>query len=256
MPDLTGKTALVTGSSRGIGQAIASTLASCGAEVVVHYGTNQAAGQETVKAIQKAGGAAALVGVELGVPGDAGRLITAFESALPDRPLDVLVNNAAIGTSVPLEQETPESFDRLLAVNVKAPFFLVQQALRLIPNGGRIINISSGVTRIASPETIAYSATKGAIDVLTHTLAQAVGHRGITVNAIAPGIVTTDNTSWLANPDAAAAAARYSVFDRVGDPTDIADIAAFVASDEARWITGQIIDATGGSLLGINRLPG
>jgi NAD(P)-dependent dehydrogenase (short-subunit alcohol dehydrogenase family) len=150
----------------------------------------------------------------------------------------------------------PDEFDALFTVNVKAPFFLVQQALRMIPDGGRIINISSGVARIASPETIAYSATKGAINVFTHTLAQALGDRGITVNAIAPGIVTTDNTNWLADPNAAAAAAHYSVFDRVGTPADTADIAAFLASDDARWITGQIIDATGGSFLGVNQLAG
>jgi 3-oxoacyl-[acyl-carrier protein] reductase len=254
MPDLTGKTVLITGSSRGIGRAIAARMARDGAEVVVHYGTNRSAGQRAVDAIQDAGGQAWLVGAELGTPGDAERLVAAVESVLDARRLDVLVNNAAIGSSGPLERETPEGFDALFAVNVKAPFFLVQHALRLIPDGGRIINISSGVTRIASPETIAYSATKGAVNVFTHTLAQALGARGITVNAIAPGIVTTDNTSWLTDPNAAAAAARYSVFDRVGDPADIADIAAFLASDQARWITGQIIDATGGSFLGVNQL--
>jgi 3-oxoacyl-[acyl-carrier protein] reductase len=162
------------------------------------------------------------------------------------------VNNAAIGASSDLEGITCEEFDQLWAVNVKAPFFLVREGIRRLRDGGRIINISSGVTRIAYPSVIGYALTKGAIDVLTRTLAQQLGQRGITVNAVAPGIVQTDNTAaQFTTPEAWAQAARYSVFNRVGQPADIADVVAFVASDDARWITGQYIDATGGSLLGV-----
>jgi 3-oxoacyl-[acyl-carrier protein] reductase len=146
---------------------------------------------------------------------------------------------------------TVEEFDAVFAVNVRAPFFIVQQGLDRIRDGGRIVNISSGVTRIAYPETIAYSMTKGALNTFSLTLAKALGARNITVNSVSPGIVDTDvNADWLRdNPGAWAHAAAYSTFNRVGEPVDIADIVAFIASAEARWISGQNIDATGGSQL-------
>lgn len=145
---------------------------------------------------------------------------------------------------------TEADYDRVFAVNVKAPFFVIRQGLDRLRDGGRIINISSGVTRIAFPAIAAYAMTKGAVDTLTLTLAKDLGPRGITVNSVSPGIVETDINPWLADPDAHAQAAAYSAFGRVGEAADIADVVAFVASDDARWITGQAIDATGGSLLG------
>jgi 3-oxoacyl-[acyl-carrier protein] reductase len=253
---LEGTTSLVTGSSRGIGRAIARRLAADGSLVAVHYGTNADAAAETVDTVRAAGGAAFAIGAELGVPGDAERLWAAFDEALARhgaRPgVDVLVNNAAIGASEPLATTTPEEFDRVFAVNVRAPFFLVQRGLDRIRDGGRIVNVSSGVTRIALPETLAYSMTKGALNTFSFTLAHELGRRGITVNAVAPGIVDTDvNAGWLrADPAARAHAASFSAFDRVGEPEDIADVVAFLASPAARWITGQILDATGGSHLG------
>lgn len=257
MESLIGKTALVTGGSRGIGRAIATRLAAEGALVAVHYGRDDAAASSTVKEIQQAGGQAFAVGTLLGVPGDVDRLWAEFDAGLAaagaEPGLDILVNNAAIAMSESLTAVTPEDFDAVFAVNVRAPFFLVQQSLGRLRDGGRIVNISSGVTRIAYPQAIAYSMTKGALNTFTLTLAQALGHRGITVNAVAPGIVETDVTAgWLrGSPEAAAEAAGYSVFNRVGQPADIADVVALVASDGARWVTGQCIDATGGSLLGV-----
>ncbi|MGH3985222.1 MAG: SDR family oxidoreductase [Pseudonocardiaceae bacterium] len=259
MGSLSGKTALVTGGSRGIGRAIAIRLAAEGALVAVHYGRDDAAADGTVKEIHQAGGRAFAVGALLGVPGDVEHLWAEFDGGLAtagaEPGLAILVNNAAIATSESLVAVTPEDFDALFAVNVRAPFFLVQQGLERLRDGGRIINISSGVTRAAYTRVIAYSMTKGALNTftLTLTLAQALGHRGITVNAVAPGIVDTDvNAGWLrSSPEAAAQAAAYSVFNRVGQPADIADVVAFVASDDARWVTGQYIDATGGSLLGV-----
>jgi 3-oxoacyl-[acyl-carrier protein] reductase len=251
---LDGKIALVTGASRGIGRAIAQRLARDGALVAVHYGTNEAAARQTLESIERDGGQGFLLRAELGVSGDVDHLWEEFDAGLRDRGtgLDIIVNNAAIGASSDYAGVTAEEFDRLLAVNVRAPFFLVREGLCRIADGGRIINISSGVTRIAYPRVMAYSLTKGAIDVFTKTLAQELGPRGITVNAVAPGITQTDNTAAaLSTPEARAEVAGYSALGRVGQPADIADVVAFVASADARWITGQYIDATGGSILGV-----
>jgi 3-oxoacyl-[acyl-carrier protein] reductase len=252
---LNGKTALVTGASRGIGRAIALRMAAEGALVAVHYGSNDAAAKETVELIADVGGQAFSVRAELGVPGDAAQLWAGFDAGLRElgaQPgVDVLVNNAAIARSAAIDAVTSEEFDRVFAVNVKAPFFIVQHGLDRIRGGGRIINISSGVTRIAYPETIAYSMTKGALNTFSLTLAKALGERNITVNSVSPGIVDTDvNADWLRdNPDAWAHAAAYSAFNRVGQPDDVADVVAFIASANARWVSGQNIDATGGSQL-------
>ncbi|MFF8309136.1 SDR family oxidoreductase [Streptomyces lydicus] len=254
MGDLNGKTALVTGSSRGIGRGIAQRLAQDGALVAVHYGNNDAAAKETAESIREAGGRAFIIGAELGVPGDAETLFAAFDDGLAacgaEPGLDILVNNAAISLPGHIDEVTPEEFDRTLAVNTKAPFFLIQHGLRRMRDGGRIINISSAVTTTAFPSTIAYGVSKGAIDTLTLTLAKDLGARGITVNTIAPGFVATDmNAAMRATPEAEAALASISVFNRLGRPADIADVAAFLASDDSRWITGQRFDVTGGSML-------
>ncbi len=254
MGDLNGKTALVTGSSRGIGRGIAQRLAQDGALVAVHYGNNDAAAKETAETIRGAGGRAFIIGAELGVPGDAETLFAAFDDGLAacgaEPGLDILVNNAAISLPGHIDEVTPEEFDRTLAVNTKAPFFLIQHGLRRMRDGGRIINISSAVTTTAFPSTIAYGVSKGAVDTLTLTLAKDLGARGITVNTIAPGFVATDmNAAMRATPEAEAALASISVFNRLGRPADIADVAAFLASDDSRWITGQRFDVTGGSML-------
>ncbi|MFD4629503.1 SDR family oxidoreductase [Streptomyces sp. NPDC058284] len=245
---LAGKTALVTGGSRGIGRGIAERLGRDGARVAVHYGNNEVAAKETVTAIEEAGGSAFAIGAELGVPGDAETLWAEFDRHADG--LDILVNNAGIGLYGHVGEVQDAEYDKVFAVNTKALFFVVQKGLDRLRDGGRIINISSGVTRIAFPITIAYSMTKGAVNVLTHTLAQELGPRGITVNAVAPGIIQTEMLEGLP-AERRAEMAGYSAFDRIGLPADVADIVAFVASDDARWITGQYIDATGGSALGL-----
>ncbi|GFE20239.1 SDR family oxidoreductase [Streptomyces libani] len=254
MGDLNGKTALVTGSSRGIGRSIAQRLAKDGALVAVHYGSNDTAAKETAESITTAGGRAFIVGAELGVLGDAEALFAAFDTELAasgaEPGLDILVNNAALNFPGRIDQVTPEEFDRTIAVNIKAPFFLAQHGLRRMRDGGRIINISSAVTSTAHPSQIAYSISKGGMDTLTLALAKDLGARGITVNTIAPGWVETDVTATRrATPEGRAALAAYSVFNRIGKPQDIADVAAFLASDDSRWITGQRFDVTGGSML-------
>lgn len=247
MTDLQGKTALVTGGSRGIGRAISLRLAADGARVAVHYGSNELAAKQTIADIQAAGGEAFAVRADLSVVDAAETLWAAFDREAEG--LDILVNNAGIGKQQPLADVTSEWFDELFAVNAKAPFFLIQQGLWRLRDGGRIINISSGATRIAFPADTAYSMTKGALDTLTLALAKELGPRGITVNSVAPGIIETEMNGWLEDPAAAAGAAAYSTFNRVGQPADVADVVAFVASDDARWISGQYVDATGGSQL-------
>ncbi|MFI0261748.1 SDR family oxidoreductase [Streptomyces sp. NPDC017056] len=248
---LTGRTALVTGGSRGIGRAIAERLGRDGARVAVHYGRDEAAAKKTVAAIEEAGGQAFAIQAELGVPGDAETLWSAFDAQAEG--LDILVNNAGVNTPIaPLSEMTEEGFDRIFAINTKAPFFLTQLGLERLRDGGRVINISTGLTRgHAKPELIAYSMSKGAIDVFTSTLAKDLGPRGITVNAVAPGVTDTDmNAGWLRSGDEAwQASADISALGRVGESRDIGDIVAFLASDDSRWITGQWIDATGGALL-------
>ncbi|MFI6641354.1 SDR family oxidoreductase [Streptomyces sp. NPDC050504] len=246
---LAGKTALVTGGSRGIGRGIAERLGRDGARVAVHYGSNEAAAKETVAAIEAAGGEAFAIGQELGVPGDAAALWAAFDAHADG--VDVLVNNAGIGTSQPFGSTEEAEYDRLFAVNTKAPYFLAQLGAERLRDGGRIVNISTGLSHAAMmPELTTYAMTKGALDVFTKYLAKVLGSRGITVNAVAPGIIDTDvNASWLrASDEAWAGAAAFSALGRVGEPGDVADVVAFLASHEGRWVTGQWIDATGGSL--------
>ncbi|WP_198653601.1 SDR family oxidoreductase [Actinocorallia populi] len=253
MTPLMGRTALVTGASRGIGRAIARRLAADGALVAVHYGSNEAAAREAVRLIEKDGGRAFSIRAELGVPGDVDTLFAALEAGLLAQAgqvrLDILVNNAAI-TADSIETITPEAFDRLIAVNTKAPLFIIQRALGLLNDGGRIVNLSAAATRIAMPEQ-PYAMSKAAIEVLSSSLAQVVGVRGITVNAVAPGPTVTDRNPWmLDDPEVQQMVGSGNAVPRAGRPADIADVVAFLASDAGRWVTGQVIDASGGCFLG------
>lgn len=253
MGRLTGKTALVTGSSRGIGRATAVRLAREGALVVVHYATNEAAANKTVAEIEGDGGRAFAVRASLGVPGDIHELFLGVEHGLKERTgettLDIVVNNAGVTSAdAPPEDTTAEQLDALFAVNAKAPFLIVQRALDLLPDGGRIVNISSGLTRFANPGQAAYAMTKGAIEQLTLHFARHLAPRGITVNTVAPGI-TNNGGPVFDIPDAVEQMAQVSAFKRVGEAGDVADVITFLATDEARWVTGAFIDATGGTLL-------
>ncbi len=242
-------TALVTGGSRGIGRAIAERLARDGATVAFTYATNRPAADAVVARIHAEGGHAVALQAELGTHNDAEQLWAAFDAALPGAHVDILVNNAGIGCYADISVLTEEDFDRVFAVNVRAPFFIVQHGLPRIPDGGRIINISSGAARLALPGAIAYGSTKAALDTFTLNLAAQLGPRGITVNSLAPGITDTDmNAGWLhRDAEAETSAAALAALGRVGAPADIADIVAFLASDDARWMTGRVVDATGGA---------
>ncbi|MBH5336194.1 SDR family oxidoreductase [Streptomyces pactum] len=253
MQRLAGKIALVTGGSRGIGRAIAERLAEDGAVVALTYARDEAAAHDTVERIGKDGGRAFALHAPLGHRGDAAALWSAFDSGIrrhaPEPVVDIIVNNAGIGRSADLASLTEDGFDEVFAVNVRAPFFIVREGLGRLRDGGRIINISSGAAHLAMPEAIAYGATKSALDNFTRNLAKELGARGITANSVAPGIIDTDvNAGWLrGNPEAEAHAASLAALGRVGRPDDVADVVAFLASDDARWVTGKVIDATGGS---------
>ncbi|MER7007176.1 SDR family oxidoreductase [Dactylosporangium sp. NPDC000555] len=249
MAALAGKTALVTGGSRGIGRAIAERLARDGARVGVHYGNNEAAAKETASAIEAAGGQTFTVQAELGVPADAETLWAVFDTQADG--LDILVNNAGVlGDQAEIQSVTESGFDRVFAVNTRAPFFITQHGLPRLRDGGRIINISTMLTRgFAMPRSIAYAMSKGALDVLTTMLAKQLGPRGITVNTVAPGVIDTDMHQGRLVGDALAWLSSLSPMGRVGTPEDVADTVAFLASGDSRWITGQWIDASGGTLL-------
>ncbi|MGW2213454.1 SDR family oxidoreductase [Nonomuraea sp. NPDC001684] len=254
MMHLAGKTALVTGASRGIGRAVARRLAAAGALVAVHYGSNENAALEAVRLIEKDGGRAFPVRAELGTPGDVDALFAGLEAGLTARTgqarLDILVNNAAVNTGGPIEAITPEAFDRLIAINTKAPLFIIQRALPLLNDGGRIVNVTTAATRIAMPEA-PYAMSKVGIEVLSRSLAQQVGARGITVNAVAPGPTVTDMNPWmLGKPEVQQMVGTGNAIPRVGQPDDIADVVAFLASEAGRWVTGQVVDASGGCFLG------
>ncbi|HYQ63130.1 SDR family oxidoreductase [Actinophytocola sp.] len=254
MGKLADRTALVTGSSRGIGRATAERLAREGALVAVHYAVNADAAEEVVRGIEAEGGRAFAVRSMFGEPGDVDRLFDGLERGLKERTgsaeLNILVNNAGIKSVQAPEEVTPEVFDEVIAVNAKAQFFVLQRALGLLPDGGRVINISSGITRFGNPQEVVYGMSKGAVEQLTFHFARHLGPRGITINSVVPGVTDNGTTPIFADPDIVAHIANMSALKRVGQPADVADVVAFLATDDARWITGAVLDASGGSLLG------
>jgi NAD(P)-dependent dehydrogenase (short-subunit alcohol dehydrogenase family) len=250
---LKGKTALVTGASRGIGRATALKLGSRGALVAVHYGRGRDEAEAVVRAITEAGGNAVAVGADLTQPTSAtelfAKLDAEFTARAGGRELDILVNNAGVGPRAPIEDVAPEVLDEIVQVNLKAPFRIIQQASPRLRDGGRIINVSSMATQNAFPQLAAYVAAKAGLEALTLSLAQHFGPRGITVNAVLPGATATDMNPGAANPEIAARIAAATALGRMGEPEDIADVIAFLASDEARWVTGQRIQVSGGQKL-------
>ncbi len=248
---LRGQVALITGSSRGIGRAIAERFASEGALVAIHYGNNAAAAATTVQAIEMAGGRAFAINADL--PRDIVKLYEELARELTkhtDSPkFDILVNNAAIDTHSNMNSITEDQFDRTLAVNIKGPYFMVKYGLSHMRDGGSIINVSSAASRVAYPESSAYALTKGAIDNLRIALAKQLGPRKITVNTLAPGMTVTEMSEALLTPDVVQFFSTNAALGRLGQPEDIAGAALFLASEDARWVTGTYLEVSGGLLI-------
>ena len=241
---LNGKTALVTGASRGIGRKIALRLAGLGARVVINCAHSPAAAQQ-VRAEIIDGGGEATVAVADVTDRDALQRLFAETIATYGR-LDILVNNAGILITKPIAEITEEDYDRLFAINVKSVFFACKLAAEKMATGGRIINISTTVTRIMMPNYGLYAASKGAVDQLTRVLSRELGAKKITVNAISPGPTDTELFREGKSEEQIAAMAAMSPFNRIGTPTDIAGAVALLVSEDAGWITGQNIFVNGG----------
>lgn len=240
----TGKVALVTGASRGMGQAIAEALAANGASVVINYFRNKQSAEEMVTHIQQNGGQALAVQADVSQVADLEALFQATIERFGH--LDILVNNAGIMTTKPIEQITEHDFDREFATNVKGTYFACQLAARHLQAGGRIINFSTSILGQMIPTYSLYAGTKGAVEQITRQLAKEFGPQKITINAIAPGPVNTQLFSADKSEAQIETFKRMIAFGRLGEPDDIARVVLFLASEEAEWITGQILRANGG----------
>jgi 3-oxoacyl-[acyl-carrier protein] reductase len=248
MSNLSGKTSLVTGASRGIGRATALALARAGAQVLVHYSNSEKEADAVVAEIRERGGRAERVGADLRQANGAHILAKRVRAIVGDR-LDILVANAGISKAASVEDTTIEEFDDLFAVNVRAPFFLVQQLLPALCKGSNIIFTSSLAARTTVGSVSAYAATKGAVETLVKHFASALGSRGIRVNAVAPGVVDTDMSNFTKTEAGREVALGMQALKRVAQPEDIAPAVVFLASDDARWITGETLRVDGGSKL-------
>jgi 3-oxoacyl-[acyl-carrier protein] reductase len=248
MRNLSGKTALVTGASRGIGRASALALAKAGAQVLVHYATGEKAAAAVVAEIRGAGGHAEKVAADLRAPDGPHALAARARAIVGDR-LDILIANAGISKTGTLEQMTVEDFDALFAVNVRAPYFLVQQLLPTLCKGSSIVLLSSLAAHAAVGTLSAYAATKGAIDTLVKHFASALGERGIRVNAVAPGVVDTDMSNFARTDSGRGFTLGIQALKRIAQPDDIGAAVVFLASDEARWVSGDTLRVDGGSKL-------
>jgi NAD(P)-dependent dehydrogenase (short-subunit alcohol dehydrogenase family) len=248
MTNLSGKTAVVTGASRGIGRAIALGLAKAGAQVLVHYSSGETEAAAVVAEIRQAGGRAEKVAADLRAPDGPHALAKRVRAIVGDR-LDILVANAGISKVATIEEMTVGDFDDLFAVNVRAPYFLVQQLLSTLQKNSSIVLLSSLAAHASVGTLSAYAATKGAVDTLVKHFASALGDRGIRVNAVAPGVVETDMSNFARTDAGRDYTLGMQALKRIAQPDDISGAVVFLASDEARWITGDTLRVDGGSKL-------
>lgn len=245
MVDLSGKVALVTGSSRGIGAAIARQMAAAGASVVINYAGHREKADALVKDIVAAGGKAIAAQGDVGKASDVAGLFDAAINAFGK--IDILVNNAGIILYKKLADVTDEEFDNLLNINVKGVFHGLRQAATRLAAGGRVISFSSTTTRMMLPTYAAYVATKGAVEQMSRVFAKEMGERKITVNVVSPGPVNTDLFMTGKTEQQVKTIASLAAFNRIGEPDEIARVVLFLASDDAGWVTGQNIGVNGGS---------
>jgi 3-oxoacyl-[acyl-carrier protein] reductase len=246
MADLTGKVAIVTGASHGIGRGIAERLGRDGATVVVNYASSEREANEVVSAIVAAGGKSMAIQANLSKVEDIRRLFA--QTIEHFSQLDILVNNAGTGVVTPIAKVTEAEYDRVFNLNVRGVLFALQEAAQHLNQGGRIVNISSTRTIHPAPGMAVYAASKAAIELFTAVMAKEVGDRGITVNTVMPG-PTVPGMFEARSPEIQQQAAISSPFNRVGTPQDIADIVTFLVSEEARWLTGENLCANGGATI-------
>jgi 3-oxoacyl-[acyl-carrier protein] reductase len=246
--DLSGKTALVTGASRGIGRTTAMKLAGAGAQVLVHYSASPDQAESVVAEIRNQGGQAEMLKADLAERDGPAHLAKQVQGIVGAR-LDILVANAGVAGATSIIDTTLDDFDRLFAVNVRAPFFLVQQLLPILGDGSSVVLLSSLAAHAAVGVLSAYAATKGAIDTLVKHFAAELGPRGVRVNAVAPGVVNTDMSSFAKTDQGRDFILGIQALKRVAGPEDIAGAVAFLASDAARWVSGDTLRVDGGSKL-------
>lgn len=246
MDKLTGKVAVVTGASKGIGAAIAKALAAQGAAVVVNYASARAGADDVVSSIVAAGGKAVAVAGNVSEAADANAIVDAAVNTYGR--LDIIVNNAGVYEFGAIDQISAAQFHKHFDVNVLGLLLVTQAAVKHIGEGGSIINIGSVVSRITPPGMAVYNATKGAVDAITGTLAKELGPRKIRVNSVNPGMIVTEGSRALGviGSEFEGQMVAQTPLGRIGQPDDIADIVAFLASDDARWITGETLLAGGG----------
>jgi len=243
MGSLSGKVAIVTGASNGIGRAIAERFAEDGAIVVVNHSKSPEKAQQVVIGIQARGGKALAVQADMSLASEARRLVR--DTVVQFGRLDVLVNNAGKFMPKPLVETTEDEFDSVIALNAKGPYFAMQEAAKVLKDGGRIVNISSGGTHLHFPGATAYLGSKAALEQYTKGLAQELAQKGITVNTVSPGFTETG----MMTEEYRTMGMQLTPMKRLGTPKDIADVVAFVVSEEARWLTGQNIHAGGGIVM-------
>lgn len=244
MPPIENRSAIVTGSSRGIGRAVALRLAADGYRVVVNYAGNQQSAEETVGSITKAGGEAIAVRADVSQRADVVRLFNETEQAFGS--VDALVNNAGVMSMIPIAETDDDAFERMFAVNVRGTFLTLREAAKRLRDGGRIVNFSTSATHLRLPGYATYCATKAAVEVYTAILAKELQGRSITVNAVAPGPVATELFFEGKSDEQVARLASLNPFGRLGEPEDIAGVTSFLLSADAGWVNGQVIRANGG----------